>query len=49
MDLAHYFESMKGKGVLATAKEMSRYLVFFKVDKILPLIGTGKEERREVQ
>ena len=49
MDLAHYFESMKGKGVLATPEETSRYLVFFKVDKILPLIGPGKEERGAVQ
>ena len=43
MDLAHYFETMKGKGVFANVEETSRYLVFFEVDKILPLIGHGKE------
>jgi len=29
-------------------EETSRYLVLFKVDKILPLIGPGKEERGEM-
>lgn len=29
-------------------EETSRFLVFFNVDKILPLIGPGKEERGEV-
>jgi hypothetical protein len=29
-------------------EETSRFLIFFKVDKILPLIGPGKEERGEM-
>ena len=29
-------------------EETSRYLVFFKVDKVLPLIGPGKEEQGEM-
>jgi len=34
---------MKGKEVFATGEETFRFLVFFKVDKILPLIGSEKE------
>ena len=43
MDLAHYFETMKGKEVFTTREIMSRFLLFFDDDMILPLIEPDKE------
>ena len=43
MDFACYFETMKEKEVFVTGEETSRFLVFFTVDKVLPLIGAGKD------
>jgi hypothetical protein len=40
MTLKEYFETAKGVGVLAYKKK-SKFLVTFRIERILPLIGEG--------
>jgi len=39
MKLSEYFEKIEGVGVLATTGP--KYLIYFHLDKVLPLIGEG--------